>query len=62
MIGLESQLVVFLRVAVLYRFYCTLKREHSGSVVECLTQDRAAVVLSLTGVTALWSLSKTHLS
>ena len=34
--------------------------ERSGSVVECLTQDRAAAGLSLTGVTALWSLSKTH--
>ena len=37
-----------------------LKR--SGSVVECLTRDRRAAGLSLTGVTALWSLSKTHLS
>ena len=34
----------------------------SGSVVECLTGDREAAGLSLTGVTALWSLSKTHLS
>ena len=34
----------------------------SGSVVECLTRDREAVGSSLTGVTALWSLSKTHLS
>ena len=33
-----------------------------GSVVECLTRDRRAAGLSLTGVTALWSLSKTHLS
>ena len=37
-------------------------RERSGSVVECLTQDRRAVGSSLVGVTALWSLSKTHLS
>ena len=37
-------------------------REHSGSVVECLTRDREAAGSSLTGVTALWSLSKTHLS
>ena len=37
-------------------------RECSGSVLECLTRDRRAVGLSLTGVTALWSLSKTHLS
>ena len=28
-------------------------RECSGSVVECLTRDRGAEVLSLTGVTAL---------
>ena len=37
-------------------------RERSGSVVECLTPDRRAAGSSLTGVTALWSLSKTHLS
>ena len=37
-------------------------RESSGSVVECLTRDRGAAGSSLTGVTALWSLSKTHLS
>ena len=36
--------------------------EHSGSKVECLTQDRGAAGSSLTGVTVLWSLSKTHLS
>ena len=36
--------------------------ERSGSVVECLTRDRGARGSSLTGVTALWSLSKTHLS
>ena len=36
--------------------------DRSGSVVECLTQDRGAGGSSLTGVTALWSLSKTHLS
>ena len=29
--------------------------ERSGSVVECLTRDRRAAGLSLTGVTALWS-------
>ena len=39
-----------------------LGRERSGSVVECLTRDREAAGSSLTGVTALWSLSKTHLS
>ena len=37
-------------------------RERSGSMVECLTHDRRAAGLSLTSVTALWSLSKTHLS
>ena len=37
-------------------------RERSGSVVECLTRDRGAAGSSLNGVTALWSLSKTHLS
>ena len=36
--------------------------ERSGSVVECLTRDQRAAGSSLTGVTALWSLSKTHLS
>ena len=36
--------------------------ERSGSVVECLTRDRRAAGSSLTGVAALWSLSKTHLS
>ena len=35
--------------------------ERSGSVVECLTWDQEAAGSSLTGVTALWSLSKTHL-
>ena len=37
-------------------------RERSGSVVECLTRDRGAAGSSLTGVTALWPLSKTQLS
>ena len=31
-------------------------------MVEILTQDQEAVGSSLTGITALWSLSKTHLS
>ena len=35
-------------------------RERNGSVVECLTGDRRAAGSSLTGVTALWSFSKTH--
>ena len=37
-------------------------RERSGSVLECLTRDLRAAGSSLTSVTALWSLSKTHLS
>ena len=36
--------------------------ERSGSVVECMTRDRRVAGLSLTGVIALWYLSKTHLS
>ena len=40
----------------------TLGGERSGSVVECLTQDWEAAGSSLTGVTALSSLSKTNLS
>ena len=36
-------------------------RECSGSVVGCLIRDRRAAGLSLTSVTALLSLSKTHL-
>ena len=38
----------------------TVSWERSGSVVECLTRDRGAAGSSVTGVTALWSLSKTH--
>ena len=36
--------------------------KRSGSVVECLTRDQGAAGSSLTIVTALRSLSKTHLS
>ena len=39
-----------------------LSRERSRSLVECLTGDREAAGSSVTNVTALWSLSKTHLS
>ena len=38
-----------------------IHREHSGSVVECLTRDREAPCSSHTGLTELWPLSKTHL-
>ena len=34
-----------------------LFRERSGSVVECLTEDRGAMGSSLAGVTVLWSLT-----
>ena len=43
------------RIQIVFEFF-------NGSTVECLTQDRRARGSSLTGVTALWSLSKTHLS
>ena len=43
-------------------FYDSNCRERSDSVVECLTRDREATGSSLTGVTALRSLSKTYLS
>ena len=39
--------------------FISLKLEQ---MIECLTRDRRAAGSSLTGVTALWSLSKTHLS
>ena len=35
------------------------KGDRSGSMLECLTGDRGAADSSLTGITALWSLSKT---
>ena len=39
-----------------------MRWERSGSVVERLTRDRRAAGSTLTGVTALWSLSMTRLS
>ena len=42
-------------------FFLLFFRERCGSVVECLTRDRKAAGSSLTGVTALWFLSKTHI-
>ena len=50
-----------LYTTLVYTCIC-YRRERSGSVVECLTRDREASGSSLTGLTALWSLSKTHLS
>ena len=49
-------------IKVLLNSFPASGRERSGSVVECLTRDRGATGSSLTGNTALWSLSKTHLS
>ena len=43
-------------------FFFFFSRERSGSLVECLTRNRGAAGSSLIGATALWSLSKTHLS
>ena len=43
-------------------YFTGVQRERSGSVVECFTRDRRAEGSSLTCVTVLWSLSKTHLS
>ena len=47
---------------VIGALWVNIFRERSGSVVECLTQDQGAAGSSLTGVTVLWSLSKTHFS
>ena len=46
------------------KFKLTIVMLSSGSVVhvECLTRDQGAAGSSLTSITALWSLSKTHLS
>ena len=49
-------------LTILYQVNMQYSGERSGSVVECLTRDRRAAGSSLTGITALWSLSKTHLS
>ena len=54
--------VISRRSVILYQWSSTGFWERSGSVVECLTWDREGAGSSLTGVTALWSLSKTHLS
>ena len=55
-LGLENTRFRTLKVAVTFN----IKREPSGSMVGCLIRDRGATGLSLTGVTVLWSLSKTH--
>ena len=50
------------KMRYMYLMMSKKKMERSGSVVECLTWDRRATGSSFTGVIALWSLSKTHLS
>ena len=50
--------VILLPSAESFKIY-KQKWEPSGSKVECLTLDLGALGLSLTGVTVLWSLSKT---
>ena len=59
LVGLKAY---FLFICLCISSSSILDGERSGSVVECLTRDRRAAGSSLTGVTALWSLSKTHLS
>ena len=55
--------IIFLFISLIICLGCSNEPwERIGPVVECLTRDRRAVGWSLTGVTALWSLSKTHLS
>ena len=56
-IGNFHEVLVFV-----YMHETTKCGERSGRGVECLTGDRGAAGSSLTGVTALWSLSKIHLS
>ena len=46
----------------MYLFDLILRPINSDSVVECFTRDLGAAGFSLTGITTLWSLSKTHLS
>ena len=64
--------ILIIRIFVITVMYCNRLRAwwsiqsrlrgRSGSMVECLTRDLEAAGSSLTGVTALWSLSKTYLS
>ena len=65
-LGLDPNCLTLMVFLLSYGYFILLpqplSRERSGSVVECLTRDRRAAGSSLTGVTGLWSLSKTHLS
>ena len=58
----EKEKVIRVRINNNLIWSIHIKWERSGSVVEWLTRDRGTAGSSLTGVTALWSLSKTHLS
>ena len=67
--GLQACLFKYITVAAFHIYAQRVKMslkgevwERSGSVVKCLTRDRRAAGSSLTGVTALLSLSKAHLS
>ena len=60
MVNLSTQRVC--KMMRMKNIYNLIFRERSGSVVECLTGDRGVAGSNLTSVTALWSLSKTHLS
>ena len=62
MIRIDFKLVIRFHIGNTCTDTLANSRERSGSVVECLTRDRGAAGSSLTSVTALWSLSKTHLS
>ena len=63
--GIKKNLICYMMIYFTTDFFFFVGRgggECSSSAVECLTQYRGAAGSSLTGVTALWSLSKTHLS
>ena len=58
----EIDLFIYILYITCMIMQCVIMWERSGSVVECLTRDRGAMGLNLTGVSVLWFLSKTHLS
>ena len=57
-----EKIVNTLNMASIPTFIQMTNKGAQWPVVECLTRDRGAAGLSLYGVTALWTLSKTHLS
>ena len=60
--GLNTHLYLKGECDVYQQFISNVKQNKGRAVVECLIRDRRAACFSLTAVTALWSLSKTHLS